>query len=88
MNVPRAVSMRHTIVPSGERDTFRDRARAAHTHYVAQGCHYWLFEESTLPGAYLEFFEATDASALLEAHRAAPQPILDSARLYIEVELN
>lgn len=83
----RAISMRHTVVPSKERDEFRARARRAQSHYAGQGCHYWLFEEKSLPGAYVEFFEANDRDALLRAHRDAPQPVLDSARMYVEVEL-
>jgi hypothetical protein len=36
----------------------------------------------------VEFFEARDPETLLRAHRTAPDPILESARLYVEVELN
>jgi hypothetical protein len=80
--------MRQTIVPSGERDEFRERARRSQTHYVGKGCQYWLFEEASLPGAYVEFFEGNDRETLLRAHRDAPQPVLESARMYIEVELS
>jgi hypothetical protein len=83
----RALSMRHTIVPSAERADFRARARRAQAHYAGAGCRYWLFEESSLPGAYLEFFEAGDADALARAHRGAPDPPADAARMYVEVEL-
>ena len=85
--MPRAISMRHTIVPLPERDEFRDTARRAQKHYAAAGCHYWLFEESSLPGAYVEFFEASAPDTLQQAHRGAPSPIADSARMYVEVEL-
>jgi hypothetical protein len=86
--VARAMSIRHTIVPSAERDEFRDRAGRSSKHYSAAGCNYWLFEESALPGAYVEFFEAPDPETLQRAHNAAPQPILESARMYVEVELS
>lgn len=79
--------MRHTVVPSKERAEFRERARRAQSHYAGQSCRYWLFEEKSLPGAYVEFFEANDRDTLLRAHRDAPQPVLDSARMYVEVEL-
>ena len=79
--------MRQTIVPSHDRDEFRDRARQALAHYSGKGCRYWLFEEASLPGAYVEFFEANDRDTLVQAHRDAPQPVLDSARLYVEVDL-
>jgi hypothetical protein len=86
--VARAMSIRHTIVPSAERDEFRERAGRSLKHYSGVGCHYWLFEESALPGAYVEFFEAPDPETLQRAHSAAPQPILESARMYVEVELS
>ena len=82
------MSIRQTTVPSSERDGFRDRARVSRSHYAGKGCHYWLFEEASMPGAYVEFFEATDRDTLLRAHREAPQPVLESARLYLEVELS
>lgn len=84
----RAITMRHTIVPSPEREEFRERARRSRAHYSAAGCNYWLFEESALPGAYVEFFEAPDPETLAKAHRAAPVPILESARMYVEAELS
>jgi hypothetical protein len=85
--MPRAISMRHTVVPSSEKAEFRERAREAQAHYAGNGCNYWLFEEASLPGAYVEFFEAKDRATLLHAHRDAPVPVLESARLYLQVEL-
>lgn len=85
--MPRAISIRHTIVPSGDRDDFRGRSARSHAHYSGAGCRYWLFEESGLPGAYVEFFEAPDADTLLRAHRSAPDPLVDTARMYIEVDM-
>lgn len=84
----RAISMRHTIVPSGDRAAFRERAGRAKAHYTGAGCQYWLFEESSLPGAYVEFFEASNAESLRQAHRAAPDPLIESARMYVEVKLS
>lgn len=85
--MPRAISMRHTIVPAGDRDEFRERARRSVAHYSAAGCQYWLFEEGSLPGAYVEFFEADSPEKLQRAHRDAPTPIVESARMYVEVDL-
>ena len=84
----RAISIRHTVVPLGDKKEFRERARAARAHYSGLGCHYWLFEEASLPGAYVEFFEANDRETLLRAHRGAPDPVRESARMYVEVELS
>ena len=46
-----------------------------------------MFEETGLPGAFLEFFEAPDAKTLAKAHASAPERVLDPARIYHEVEL-
>jgi hypothetical protein len=86
--VARAISMRQTIVTANERDEFRERARRSQAHYTGQGCQYWLFEEASLAGAYLEFFEASDRDKLVRAHRDAPHPVNESARMYIEVKLS
>lgn len=86
--MPRAISMRHTVVPASEKAEFRERAREALAHYSGKGCNYWLFEEASLPGAYVEFFEARDRATLVNAHGDAPVPVLESARLYVQVELN
>ena len=84
--MPRAITMRHTVVPSGERNEFRARARAMREHYADAGCRYWLYEEDALPGAYVEFYEASDKETLAKAHRARPDHALEGARMYIEVE--
>jgi hypothetical protein len=47
-----------------------------------------LFEEGSLPGAYVEFFEADAPDKLQRAHRDAPTPIIESARMYVEVDLS
>lgn len=86
--MPRAISMRHTVVPSAEKAAFRERARASQAHYARKGCNYWLFEEASLPGAYVEFMEAKDRATLVQAHGDAPMPVLESARLYVQVELS
>jgi hypothetical protein len=86
--VARAISMRHTIVPPADREEFRAKARRSHTHYTGAGCHYWLFEEASMPGAYVEFFEAPDPDILQRAHRGAPDPRTETARMYVETELS
>ncbi len=85
--MPRALSIKHTVVPSADREAFRKRVRIAKSHYTSAGCHYWLFEEQSLPGAFVEFYEAPDAAILSAAHRDAPNALVDAARLYVEVEL-
>ena len=85
--MPRALSIKHTVVPSADREAFRERKRTIKSHYAGAGCHYWLFEEQSLPGAFVEFFEGPDAATLSSAHRDAPAAVLDATRLYVEVEL-
>jgi hypothetical protein len=46
-----------------------------------------VFEEVDLPGAFIEFFEATDTATLARAHATAPDAVLDAGRVYTEVEL-
>jgi hypothetical protein len=83
----RALSIKHTVVPSADREAFRQRKRVTKSHYKGAGCNYWLFEEQSLPGAFVEFFEAPDAATLSSAHRDAPAAVVDASRLYVEVEL-
>jgi hypothetical protein len=85
--MPRALAIRHFNVPSADRETFTSRARASRAHYSGAGCHYWLYEESGSPGAYVEFFEAPNAVTLQAARAGAPDPGGAAARLYLEVEL-
>ncbi|HKW49807.1 MAG TPA: hypothetical protein VJN70_20285 [Gemmatimonadaceae bacterium] len=84
----RALSVQRTLVTPGERDRFFERMKRKHQHYSRAKCHFWVFEEASLPGAFLEFVEAPDADTLAKAHAAAPDPALDPARIYREVELS
>lgn len=77
--------MRHTVVPAGERDAFRSRARETLRRYADAGCRYWLYEEDESPGAYVEFYEAADAATLRQAHDAAAADA--TPRFYVEVDL-
>ncbi len=85
--MPRALSMQRTVVPPGDRAKFFARARAREAHYTAAGCQFWLFEEAALSGAFIEFAEARDAETLKAAHAGAPEPMLDPARIYQQVDL-
>ena len=86
--MPRVLSMRHSIVPAGDRGGFHERARRLREHYTGRGCHYWLFEEASLPGAFVEFFEAADVRVLQQAHGGGPGTLDADARSYIEVDLS
>lgn len=85
--MPRALNVQRTLVPPQERKRYAERLSRRKEYYAGANCRFWAFEEEALPGAFLEFFEAPDAETLARAHAAAPDPILDAGRVYIEVEL-
>ena len=82
------LSMRHTIVSAADRGGFYERARTLRAHYTGHGCHYWLFEEASLPGAFVEFVEAADGRALQQAHGGTAGALDAAARTYKEVDLS
>jgi hypothetical protein len=85
--MPRALTIQRTLVTPNDRERFHERLRAKQAYYASAKCRFWAFEEASLPGAFLEFFEADDADTLARAHAGAPQPVLDPNRVYKEVEL-
>jgi hypothetical protein len=85
--VPRALTIQRTIVPAHERKRYLERVRERRAYYQRASCNFWVFEEAALPGAFIEFTEAADRVALSAAHAAAPEALIDPARIYVEVEL-
>ena len=85
--MPRALSIKRSIVPLSERAKYLERLKARKEYYQRVKCEFWVFEEAALTGAFIEFVEADAAAALEAAHTAAPEPVLDPARIYTEVEL-
>lgn len=85
--MPRALTIQRTTVPASERASYFERLRACRSHYVAANCRFWVFEESALTGAFIEFFEADDETTLTVAHANSPYRILDPARIYQETEI-
>jgi hypothetical protein len=86
--MPRTLTIQRTLVTPPDRSRFFERIRRKRAYYAAANCRYWLFEEAALSGAFLEFFEAPDSETLTRAHADAPDPVLDPARIYNEVELD
>ena len=84
----RALAMQRTIVPAADRKKHLERARMRRTYYHHANCRYWVFEESGLPGAFVEFGEASDRDTLDAALGNAPDRLLDPERVYEEVELS
>jgi hypothetical protein len=85
--MPRAMTIQRSTVPAGERANYAKRLKALRSHYTAAKCRFWVFEETSLPGAFIEFTEADDPETLSVAHASAPHKTLDPSRVYQEVEL-
>jgi hypothetical protein len=85
--MPRALSMHRSIVPVGERARYLERLKVRKEHYERAHCKFWVFEEASLGGAFIEFAESNDPAALAAAHASSPEPVLDPSRIYTEVEL-
>ena len=85
--MPRVLTIQRTLVVPPDREKFALRLKRMQAYYTQAGCRYWVFEETSLAGAFLEFFEAPDAATLSRAHASAPDRVLDPARVYHEVEL-
>lgn len=86
--MPRALTIQRSIIPLSERKKFMHKLRAKRSYYAAANCRFWVFEESGLAGAFVEFIEAADASTLARALAEAPDQVVDAARIYQEVELD
>ena len=84
--MPRWLTLHRSIVPAGDRKRFMERLRARRAYYETAKCGFWVFEESGLPGALIEFVEAADRETLENALAGAPDHIVDAARIYREVE--
>ena len=83
----RSLTIQRTLVTPPERVKFAERLKRKREYYAKAGGKYWVFEETGLPGAFLEFYEAPDAETLTRAHASAPDRVLDPRRIYHEVEL-
>jgi hypothetical protein len=85
--MPRALTIQRSTVPATDRAKYTKRLKALQSHYAAANCRFWVFEESSLPGAFIEFTEADDEQTLAVAHANAPHKTLDPSRIYQEVVL-
>jgi hypothetical protein len=84
----RALTIQRATVTLGDRADYFVRLRAKRKHYLAAKCRFWVFEESALPGAFVEFTEADDPQTLAAAHASAPELPLDPRRVYSQVEID
>jgi hypothetical protein len=83
----RALTLHRSIVPLPDRKRYLERLRARRAYFVGASCRFWAFEENDLAGAFIEFVEADDEDTLAAALEKAPEQIIDSGRIYLEVEL-
>ena len=86
--MPKALTIRRSIVPLSERKKFLQKVKTRRAYYAGASCHFWMFEESDLAGAFVEFIEADDADTLTKALAAAPDQPGEAVRIYEEVELD
>jgi hypothetical protein len=85
--MPKALTIQRSTVPAADRANYTNRLKALRSHYAAANCRFWVFEELSLPGAFIEFTEADDEQTLSTAHASAPHKTLDPSRVYQEVLL-
>ncbi len=86
--MPRALVFQRSIVPLPDRAQYLQRVRARRSYYRGANCRFWLFEETDLAGAFLEFIEAADRETLAAALAGGPDDVLEGARIFGEVELD
>ena len=63
----RALVMKRTIVPLPERARYMARLQKRRVYYQSVGCNFWVFEEASLSGAFIEFTEAPSRDTLQAA---------------------
>ena len=79
--------MKRTIVPLPERARYMERLQKRKSYYQSAGCNFWVFEEASLNGAFIEFTEAPSRDTLQAALADAPEQVLDANRIYQEIAL-
>ena len=52
--MPKALTIQRSTVPTAERTNYTKRLKALRSHYAAANCRFWVFEESSLPGAFFK----------------------------------
>ena len=80
--------MRRSIVPLADRKKFLQKLKARRMYFVNAACKFWMFEESDLSGAFVEFIEADDAKTLAKALAESPEQPAEAVRIYEEVDVD
>ncbi|MGQ0648712.1 MAG: hypothetical protein ACT4P7_14220 [Gemmatimonadaceae bacterium] len=84
--MPRALSTHGLHFPVEQREAVMASLRERKAQLRQHDCNFWVFEDRTLPGVMIEFYEARDGDTLARAREAAGvdprgQPILSEVEL-------
>jgi hypothetical protein len=79
--------MKRTIVPLPDRARYLQRLAKLQSYFKSKGCHFWVFEEMALNGAFIEFTESADRETLAAALAESPEQVLDANRIYQEISI-
>ena len=83
----RVLTIQRSTVPASERTKYFEKLQKIKSHYAAANCRFTVFEEHSLPGAFIEFVEADDETTLTVANANSPYKLLDPGRVYHEREI-
>ena len=70
----RALTIERSKVPRHERDAYFAGLRERRDRLRAAACNFWVFEDTTEPGLFVEFTEARDTATLVAGKVAASDP--------------
>jgi hypothetical protein len=83
----RALTIERSKVSRHERDSYFASLRERRDRLRAAACNFWVYEDPSEPGLFVEFTEARDADTLVAA-RAAVFESDGGAPILTEVELS
>ena len=83
----RALTIERSKVSRHERDAYFAGLRERRDRLRAAACNFWVYEDPSEPGLFVEFTEARDATTLATA-RAAVSDSQATAPILTEVELS
>ena len=84
--MPRALTIERLKVSRHERDAYFAGLRERRKLLRAADCNFWVYEDPSEPGLFVEFIEARDADTLVAGRTAASQSA--SVPILTEVELS
>jgi hypothetical protein len=84
--VPRALTVERSKVSRHERDAYFAGLRDRRDRLEAAACNFWVYEDPSAPGLFIEFTEARDTDTLI-AGRSAVFESDTGASILTEVEL-